>query len=153
MGDKLALDKIRILELGQLSFYVLFQCLTLPWCSLCSEPSTRLLPWNSRAVACGTNENGEWNSPLVPAPQRKDVKCTLRFCVLSKRFCGVPWCHVSLEVNGVGATGDLVSMQSGHSMPSHLSLKEFLLCIYAPLKSDESPLYCKSSLCISSNVS
>lgn len=150
MGDKSALDKIRILELGQLSFYVLFKCLTLPWRSLCSEASTRLLCWNSRAVACAINENGEWNSPPVPAPQRKDVKCILRFCVLSKRLCGVTWCpnHLHSEVNAVGAAEGPVSMQSGHSTRGHLCLRVFLLCTYAPLKSNESPLYCKNSLCL-----
>lgn len=142
---KSALDKIRILELGQLSFYVLFKCLTLPWCSLCSEPS--LLEFESvlySAIVCGISENGEWNSPLVLAPQRKDVKCILRFYVLSKRLCGVTWCQVSLDVNGVGAAEGLVStagwtLHVGPLMSQSIFIRH--IC-------DESPLYCKNSPCL-----
>lgn len=107
------------------------------------------------AVVWGIDENGEWNSPLVLAPQRKDVKCTLRLCVLSKRLCGGTWCQVSLEVNGVGAAEGLGStagwtLHAGPLTPQSI----FIMHLYAPLITMKALFIAKTpSVCISSNIS
>lgn len=93
---KSVLVKRRILELGQLSFYVLSKCLTFPRLSLCSKPSTRLPCWNSRVVCIqllceGKKENWESSSLLGPRAQRRSVKGILGLCIREKRLCWVTW--------------------------------------------------------------